>query len=300
MMFSQHLVLIRRLLIIAILVNNSCGKVETHSDKHHDGAATVGSFSKSVKDERLDSESHAKLYRNALKLKRREQLNAVKTILAIDNAKKRKVLVLDLVSGMQKVIDEAKQLIEKANYNAGDAFPFANTQLKEAIGNVVENTAFFCEFALRFPSIIGKKYLNDYKLRSTIDWAYKFSEAADLYDEVAQKLLNLCGQELNVITRYLNDYKLRSTIDWAYKFSEAADLYDEVAQKLLNLCGQELNVITREENFVNPYDKKFIKEEIEREAVRRMKEAQEKKAQQKKMEKMKKKERKPTLSKTEL
>ncbi|VDM46729.1 unnamed protein product [Toxocara canis] len=255
-MFSQHLVLIRRLLIIAILVNNSCGKVEIHSDKHHDGAATVGSFSKSVKDERLDSENHAKLYRNALKLKRREQLNAVKTILAIDNAKKRKVLVLDLVSGMQKVIDEAKQLIEKANYNAGDAFPFANTQLKEAIGNVVENTAFFCEFALRLPSIIGKKYLND--------------------------------------------YKLRSTVDWAYKFSEAADLYDEVAQKLLNLCGQELNVITREENFVNPYDKKFIKEEIEREAVRRMKEAQEKKAQQKKMEKMKKKERKPTLSKTEL
>lgn len=41
--------------------------------------------------------------KNALKLKRREQLNAVKTIFAMDNIKKRNTLIVDLINGMQKV-----------------------------------------------------------------------------------------------------------------------------------------------------------------------------------------------------
>lgn len=47
------------------------------------------------------------------------------------------------------------------------------------------------------------RYWNDYKFRSTIEWAYKFSEMADLYDDAARKLLNLAGQELNIIARFV-------------------------------------------------------------------------------------------------
>uniref|UniRef100_A0A915AZH6 Uncharacterized protein n=1 Tax=Parascaris univalens TaxID=6257 RepID=A0A915AZH6_PARUN len=246
-------IIIAYLLIILHFIDDNSAELDMHSDKHND--RIVPNF-KSNKDEHIESENHLKLYRNAFKLKRREQLNAVKTIFAMDNLKKRNTLIIDLINRMQKVIDEAKQLIMKCNYTVGGVFPFANTQLKEAIGNVVENTAFFCEFALRFPSVVGKKY-----------W---------------------------------NDRKFRSTIEWAYKFSEIADLYDDTARRLLNLAGQELHIIEREENFINPYDKRRIKEQIEREAVKRIDEEKERKQREKKMEIKKKKERKPTLTKTEL
>lgn len=57
---------------------------------------------------------------------------------------------------------------------------------------------------------------------------------------------------------------------------------------------------SRDENFHNPYDKKVQKEEIEREAVRKMEEAREKRKLEKQKEKKQRKERKPSLSKNEL
>ncbi|VDK58341.1 unnamed protein product [Anisakis simplex] len=187
-------------------------------------------------------------------------MNAIKSVLSIDNTKKRNTLVSDLISGMFKVeltfvMNEAKELIERKNYHAKDKFPFDNKELKEAVAIVVENMAFLCEFALRFPSIVNK--------------------------------------------RYSTDYKFKTVVQWSYQFTEETDLFDENSMKLLNLCGQQLNFIPRDENFVNPYDKKQIKEDIEREAVKKIDEARMKKMEQKKFEKHKKL-KKPTLSRTEL
>lgn len=89
-------------------------------------------------------------------------------------------------------------------------------------------------------------------------------------------------------------------IDWAYRFSQDLALYDENTMKMLHLAGQELELIPKEENFVNPYDSRQIKEDKQREALERLKEETSKKEHEKKQEQKKKKKNKPKISNSEL
>lgn len=55
----------------------------------------------------------------------------------------------------------AKNIIEKANFNPNDTFPSDNqSSLRNAIGNIVENTVFYSNLMLHFPTVL----LNRYKL----------------------------------------------------------------------------------------------------------------------------------------
>ncbi|VDK36707.1 unnamed protein product [Gongylonema pulchrum] len=153
-------------------------------------------------------------------------------------------------------MNNAKKVIEKAQFNPNDTFPNEkNSDLRDAIGNVVENTVFYCNLALHFPSVVVQRYKKD------LEWQFLFN--------------------------------------WAYNFATVARLHDDAAEKLLDLAGQQLEIIPRREDFRNPYDKKVIKEELEREAVRKLDEAMKKKHEEKKLE-LKKKKNRPTLSRIDL
>ncbi|MFH4981685.1 hypothetical protein AB6A40_008394 [Gnathostoma spinigerum] len=89
-------------------------------------------------------------------------------------------------------------------------------------------------------------------------------------------------------------------VNWAYKFALDSGYYDDITEHMMHLAGQQLDLIPREEDFVNPYDRQHVKEELERKEAERRAELQEKKRQEKKMEAMKRKKRGPTMSKTEL
>ncbi|KAH7731132.1 hypothetical protein AAVH_00029 [Aphelenchoides avenae] len=100
---------------------------------------------------------------------------------------------------------------------------------------------------------------------------------------------------------YQPDAELQRLIGWAYNFSAKMGIYDEAATKMLHLAGQQLNIIEREEDFVNPYSKLHMREELQRAAAEELRKAQEKKREEK-MHEQKKKKRKnePRLSKSEL
>uniref|UniRef100_A0A0N5A902 PUB domain-containing protein n=1 Tax=Syphacia muris TaxID=451379 RepID=A0A0N5A902_9BILA len=249
-------------------------KLETYYDKHAtlDEVNKINSNKPDQKHGGLDTDDYAKackssLDKKLLKVKHREQLSAVQNVMAVESKKKQKKLLTDLLANMLKVVKAAKVTIESAGFKPTDPFPEKNIKLRDAVANVVENTAFFCEFVLRFPDFIGKLY------------------------------------ELSFIIRFKlkGNKELSSLTHWGYEFSSSAKLFDEAEERLLSLAAQQLNIIPREENFRNPYDKKIQKEEIEREAVRKMEEVREKRrADKEKERKNKKKERKPSLSKAEL
>ncbi|VDN54874.1 unnamed protein product [Dracunculus medinensis] len=140
-----------------------------------------------------------------LKVKRKEQVNAIKSIIALSNGKKQKKLIDDLIKNIEKVITGAKLLIESKQFHSFDPFP-SNNLLREALANVIENTAFFSEIVLRFPSFIGKRFSSDSNWNAIVNWAYNFSMGTNLYDDSGSKLLNLAAQQLNIIPREENFY----------------------------------------------------------------------------------------------
>lgn len=52
----------------------------------------------------------------------------------------------------------ARNIIEKANFNPNDTFPREEqSSLRDAIGNIVENTAFYSNLALYFPGVLMER-----------------------------------------------------------------------------------------------------------------------------------------------
>lgn len=52
-------------------------------------------------------------------------------------------------------MSNAKNIIEKANFNPNDTFPSEEQDnLRDAIGNIVENTAFYSNLVLYFPTVL--------------------------------------------------------------------------------------------------------------------------------------------------
>ncbi|VDK65078.1 unnamed protein product [Onchocerca ochengi] len=247
-------------ILIEFLVANVDGKLDgQHTDKHHvTGRINDGSYQEMERKAYNDHDDlfGAKMYRTLFSVKHREYLSAVKNLMTMDE-KKRGRLLLELVSNIIKVMGNAKNIIEKANFNPNDTFPTEDqSSLRDAIGNIVENTVFYSNLILYFPTVLLDKYKKD------IDWQLLFA--------------------------------------WAYKFTIASRLHDDVADKLLDLAGQQLEIIPRRDDFRNPYDKKAIKEELQRESMRKIEEALRKKQEQKKLDRKKKKTKKPSLSRTEL
>uniref|UniRef100_A0A7E4W9U1 Secreted RxLR effector peptide protein n=1 Tax=Panagrellus redivivus TaxID=6233 RepID=A0A7E4W9U1_PANRE len=91
-------------------------------------------------------------------------------------------------------------------------------------------------------------------------------------------------------------------IKWAYVFVHDFGVYDEETLKMLDLAGQELLVIPRRGDFVNPYDKLSLREQMQWEAVEAAKAEKEAKKQAARMDaKSKKKvDKGPRISKGEL
>ncbi|EJW72337.1 hypothetical protein WUBG_16755 [Wuchereria bancrofti] len=81
----------------------------------------------------------------------------------------------------------AKIVIEKANFNPNDTFPSEEQgSLRDAIGNIVENTAFYSNLVLYFPTVLLDRYKKDIDWQVLFAWAYKFTVTSRLHDDVAE------------------------------------------------------------------------------------------------------------------
>lgn len=151
---------------------------------------------------------HVQQYRKLFKMRRAERLEAVKSILKLDNFEKQAKLVNIVLDKINEVLTTSKLKLESSDYIPGGPFP-EDESTRDALSQVLENTAFFGEIILRLPNI-AHAVINANKAGAVVlNWAIGFSNSTDLYDETTTKLINLVAQELGLVEKdrnYHNPY----------------------------------------------------------------------------------------------
>ncbi|XP_076315780.1 coiled-coil domain-containing protein 134-like [Tachypleus tridentatus] len=144
--------------------------------------------------------------------KRKEQLEVVKTIVSFADFEKQYKMVDILLKKLFEVLTKAKINLESSGYIPGGEFPELET-VREALSQLLENTALFGEILLRLPDIthsILKKHKDWLVLAQ---WTLGFANSTGLYDTKTSELTYLMTQELNMTERdpnYINPYKMHS------------------------------------------------------------------------------------------
>ncbi|KAL7069787.1 hypothetical protein ACQ4LE_011041 [Meloidogyne hapla] len=206
-----------------------CHAEVSHSNKNDFDKSTP--VTSSNKKEELNVDSFQKEYPLLLKIKKREQDAALKTILT-KNKDEKQLMLRQLFTRIYETIKESKQLLLKYNENIDDFKLFSSTEeSREHFARIIENTIFLAGLTLYFP---------------------KFA----LY--------------------YVNkDVDFHQIYQWSNNFCSNLTFLDNETKELLNLAAQEIELIPKSEDFVNPYkDFSMIteKEEMQREALKEMKE----------------------------
>ncbi|CAN8006512.1 unnamed protein product [Ixodes hexagonus] len=147
-------------------------------------------------------------YRKLFKLRRRERLEAVKSILKLENVEKQAKLVNIVLGKIAEVLTASKVKLENSDYIPGGMFP-QEEEARDALSQVLENTAFFGEIVLRLPDI-SHAVLGENKASALmVHWAIGFANSTGFYDDTTTELVNLVAQELGLIDRdpnYHNPY----------------------------------------------------------------------------------------------
>lgn len=109
------------------------------------------------------------------------------------------------------VIQESRALIESSYFIPGiSQFP-VDKNVRDALSNILENTALFGEIILRFPDISALVLKTNNNWDILLQWSIAFSnQVRYLLDKSTIKLLHLVSQELNHIERdpnYTNPYR---------------------------------------------------------------------------------------------
>lgn len=108
-------------------------------------------------------------------------------------------------------IQSSRATIEASAYIPGVS-PFPQEEpVKEALSNILENTALFSEIILRFPDIAVSVLKTNNNWDVLLQWSIAFcNQVKYLLDKSTIKLLHLVSQELNHIERdpnYVNPYR---------------------------------------------------------------------------------------------
>ena len=155
--------------------------------------------------------------------KRAQQSSAVRKLLEMSDSKKQRKLIKDLLVNIKKVLMECETLLARESIDLDSmrvlavgerkASPQGEAELREAVSMVVENAAFVCQFVLYFPEMVGRMFRKDDDLMRTFKWAYEMSLKLSLHDPGTEELMDLAGQELQLIPRrddYTNPYSQAS------------------------------------------------------------------------------------------
>ncbi|KAF5308306.1 hypothetical protein FQR65_LT06299 [Abscondita terminalis] len=148
--------------------------------------------------------------------RRAEQLEAVKSFKKITSYEKQYSMIFLMAEKIFATIQDSRAQIEASGFIPGiSQFPTENN-IKEALSNILENTALFSEILLRFPEITTTvlKLNNNWDI--LLQWCIVFSnEVKYLLDKSTVKLINLVSQELNHTQRdpnYFNPYRKTANV----------------------------------------------------------------------------------------
>ncbi|XP_064481183.1 coiled-coil domain-containing protein 134-like isoform X2 [Ornithodoros turicata] len=159
-------------------------------------------------------------YRKVFKLRQVDRLEAVKTILKLNDVEKQSRLVSAVVQKINEVLIKSKLMLERSDYIPGASFP-RDEAVRDALSQVLENTAFMGEILLRLPDITHGVLGLDRSSALTIYWAIGFANSTGIYDAKTTKLCHLMAQELGIIEKqadYFNPYSAKHVKSlWLHK-----------------------------------------------------------------------------------
>ncbi|XP_023229148.1 coiled-coil domain-containing protein 134-like isoform X1 [Centruroides sculpturatus] len=149
------------------------------------------------------------MYKKLFKHKRADHLEAVKAILTFGNYEKQYRLVYLMIKKMTEILSKSKVVLEESGYIPGSIFP-EDKDIREALAQTVENTAFFGDILLKLPDITHSILKKEKAWSLLMKWSLGWSNSTGIYDKKTTELMNLVAQEFNLTEKdpnFVNPYK---------------------------------------------------------------------------------------------
>uniref|UniRef100_A0A3Q2CE39 Coiled-coil domain containing 134 n=2 Tax=Cyprinodon variegatus TaxID=28743 RepID=A0A3Q2CE39_CYPVA len=160
--------------------------------------------------QRLRHDSNLEIYKRLFETKRKDQLNALKNLVELNDINQQYKIIDIMLKGLFKVLEDSRQILVAANMRPNDPFPL-DDKIKEAYSHVVENTAFFGDVALRFPRIVHHYYDRNSDWGGLLRWGLNFCNQTGVFTGGAhQHVLTLMSQELGITEKspdFINPYR---------------------------------------------------------------------------------------------
>ncbi|CAJ1075805.1 meiosis inhibitor protein 1-like isoform X1 [Xyrichtys novacula] len=155
-------------------------------------------------------DSNLEIYKRLFETKRKDQLNALKNLVELNDINQQYKIIDIMLKGLFKVLEDSRQVLVAANMRPDDPFPM-DDKIKEAYSHVVENTAFFGDVALRFPRIVHHYYDRNPDWGGLLRWGLNFCNQTGVFTGgVHQHVLTLMSQELGITEKtpdFSNPYR---------------------------------------------------------------------------------------------
>ncbi|XP_011883023.1 PREDICTED: coiled-coil domain-containing protein 134-like [Vollenhovia emeryi] len=156
---------------------------------------------------KLDEELFKKLFAQ----RRKDHVEAVQTLLKMDNYERLYKMIAVLTEKIVEVIESSRSVIGKAGFLPhNSSFP-VDTGVKDALSSILENTALFGDIVLHLPDISHRILRTQPGWNSTIHWSLNFAnQTRHLLNKSTITMFRLVEQELNVTERepgYFNPYR---------------------------------------------------------------------------------------------
>ncbi|KAF6723030.1 Coiled-coil domain-containing protein 134, partial [Oryzias melastigma] len=155
-------------------------------------------------------DSNLEIYKRLFETKRKDQLNALKNLVELNDINQQYKIIDIMLKGLFKVLEDSRQVLVAANLQPNDPFPM-DDKIKEAYSHIVENTAFFGDVALRFPRIVHHYYDRNADWGGLLRWGLNFCNQTGVFTGGAhQHVLTLMSQELGITEKspdFINPYR---------------------------------------------------------------------------------------------
>lgn len=156
-----------------------------------------GSTNETAISEEFTESKELVVYRNLFKVKRKEHIAAVQKLLLNDNISKRARLINIMLGAIVETIGGAMEKLKLHDVSRED-FP-TDPDIRDALSQVLENTALFTDLMVRFPKISHAIYRKNTKrwkadMRKAIDICHQ----SPVYEGDYQLLLHNLQQELGI------------------------------------------------------------------------------------------------------
>lgn len=178
-----------------------------HAQRETDERAASGPRTGGESKSKLDEELFKKLFAQ----RRKDHIEAVQTLLKMDNYERLYKMIAVLAEKVVEVIESSKSVLEKAGFlPQNGSFP-EDTNVKDALSSILENTALFGDIILHLPDITHRILRTQPGWNSTLHWSLNFvNQTRHLLNKSTITMFRLVEQELNITERdpaYFNPYR---------------------------------------------------------------------------------------------